>query len=173
MNRCIAELLGDLCKVHMSGADYFFGNVDFQNREIFNESKVALFFEDFQEMGTTYQIIPADLIDAKSLVNIIFQVITDAAKNFCIAFVFYGSESFLPESILSDNAGSLIPAHKVNQHSFQVQADQLFGTQRFWTLEGHILEIWIVKPAVETVSCLHNNICKKIVFGFINFQNFL
>ena len=45
MNGGISKVIGNLCKIHMSGADQFFCRVDLQLRKIVDDAKSTLIFE--------------------------------------------------------------------------------------------------------------------------------
>ena len=57
MNGRITKLLCNLGEIHVSCADQLFGSVDLECREILNNAKVALLFENLLKLRTTNQII--------------------------------------------------------------------------------------------------------------------
>ena len=63
MDRCIAQMFGDLCKIHLPGTDQFFGGVDLHMGKIFDDPKRSLFLKQFLELGASDQVVPADLVD--------------------------------------------------------------------------------------------------------------
>ena len=66
----------------------FFGSIDLQHRKIFNNTKTAVLFENLLELGTSDQIILADLVNGYMCCQMTFQIIHNTAKNLGITVTF-------------------------------------------------------------------------------------
>lgn len=77
MDRRISQKFGNLCKVHLVFPDELFGKFNLHLGKKLNDSAPALFPKKLLELGTSDEIIMADILDGKRFPNMFFQIKKD------------------------------------------------------------------------------------------------
>ena len=88
MNGGKSKIIGNLCKIHMSGSDQIFCSVDLQLRKIVDDAKSTLIFEYLLQSRSADQVVLADLFNSEMRTNMFFHVFSDQTVDFNVIFGF-------------------------------------------------------------------------------------
>ncbi len=170
MNGRIAKLFGDLCEIQPVHPYHFLCRVDLHQGEILDDPKAAAVFEDLLKLGSADQVSAADLVDGDGCVDMDFQIFRDPVEDLSIAFALGGFEHPGIGKLLMKRCGIGISADQMDQKLLQIETDQLFGAEQLRFLSWHVLQVWVIQPAVEAASCLADDIGKDIAFCFVDLE---
>lgn len=119
MNGRISETLGNLCEVHMVGADHLLGGIDLHCGEIVDDPLSAFVAKELLKLGTANQIVSADLFYCNVGRNMLFQIIDHAVENLTVTAALHRFERLSDRCFLMNGLICIAPCH-VNQKMFQI-----------------------------------------------------